>query len=141
MTDAQQPIDSVTDERISERRQFFRPALGAAAVTVAGATAPSARPRAFADTTSDVDILNFALQLSYLEAQFSNNAAFGTGLSTAQKAAGSTPTGTNVPGEATGARQVTFSDPLVAQYAAEIAQDKMAHLNWLRGDLGAFFLA
>lgn len=138
MTDDLQPIASVTDERASERRQFFRTAFGAAAVTVAGATALTIGPRAFADTTSDIDILNFALQLTYLEAQFYNNAAFGTGLSTAQKAAGSTPTGTNVPGEATGARQVTFTDPLVAQYAAEIAQDKMAHLNWLRGELGAY---
>jgi hypothetical protein len=138
MTDDQQPIDSVTDERISERRQFFRTALGAAAVTVAGATALTIGPRAFADTTSDVDVLNFALQLSYLEAQFYNEAAFGTGLTTAQKAAGATPTGTNVPGEATGASQVTFTDPVVAQYVAEIAQDKMAHLNWLRGELGTY---
>lgn len=136
MTDDLQPIASETDERASERRQFFRTALGAAAVTVAGATALTVGPRAFADTTSDVDLLNFALQMTYLEAQFYSNAAFGTGLTTAQKAAGSAPTGTNVAGEATGARQVTFTDPLVAQYAAEIAQDKIAHLNWLRGELG-----
>src|SRR3569623_297086 len=32
MTDDQQPIDSLADERTSERRQFFRTALGAAGV-------------------------------------------------------------------------------------------------------------
>jgi hypothetical protein len=136
MTDDLQPIASVTDERASERRQFFRTAFGAAAVTVAGATALTIGPRAFADTTSDVDMLNFALQLTYLEAQFYSFSAFGTGLTAAQIAAGSAATGTNVAGQATGARQVTFTDPLVAQYAAEIAQDKVAHLNWLRGELG-----
>jgi hypothetical protein len=31
---------------------------------------------------------------------------------------------------------VTFTDPLVAQYVAEIAQDKAAHVAWLRGELG-----
>jgi hypothetical protein len=136
MTDDLQPIDSPVAERASERRQFFRTALGAAAVTVAGATALTLGPRAFADTTSDVDNLNFALQLGYLEAQFYNFAAFGTGLPAGQITAGSAATGTNVAGQATGARQVTFTDPLVAQYAAEIAQDKAAHVAWLRGELG-----
>jgi len=136
MTDDQQPIDATTAERASERRQFFRTALGAAAVTVAGATALTIGPRAFADTTSDVDNLNFALQLGYLEAQFYNYAAFGTGLPASQLTAGSAATGTKVAGDATGARQVTFTDPLVAQYAAEIAQDKAAHVAWLRGELG-----
>ncbi|MDB5710448.1 MAG: ferritin-like protein [Sphingomonas bacterium] len=144
MTDDLQPIDSPTAEpivvtpaeRASERRQFFRTALGAAAVTVAGATALTLGPRAFADTTSDVDNLNFALQLGYLEAQFYNIAAFGgTGLPAGQLTAGSAATGTNVAGQATGARQVTFTDPLVAQYAAEIAQDKAAHVAWLRTEL------
>ena len=144
MTDDLQPIDSPTAEpivinpaeRASERRQFFRTALGAAAVTVAGATALTLGPRAFADTTSDVDNLNFALQLGYLEAQFYNYAAFGTGLPPSQLTAGSAATGTKVAGDATGARQVIFTDPLVAQYAAEIAQDKAAHVAWLRGELG-----
>jgi hypothetical protein len=136
MTDDLQPIDAPQAERASERRQFFRTALGAAAVTVAGATALTLGPRAFADTTSDVDNLNFALQLAYLEAQFYNFAAFGTGLPASQLTAGSAATGTKVAGDATGARQVTFTDPLVAQYAAEIAQDKAAHVAWLRGELG-----
>ena len=136
MTDDKQPIDVTTAEPVSERRQFFRTALGAAAVTVAGATALTIGPRAFADTANDVDFLNLALQLKYLEAQFYSFAVTGAGLPAASLAAGSAPTGTNVPGAATGARQVTFTDPLVAQYAAEIAQDSAAHVAWLRGELG-----
>ncbi len=136
MTDDQLPIDPLTAERASERRQFFRTAFGAAAVTVAGAAALTVGPRAFADTSNDVDFLNFALQLKYLEAQFYNFAAFGTGLPAAQIAAGSAPTGTNVAGAATGARQVSFTDPVVAQIAAEIAQDSAAHVAWLRTELG-----
>lgn len=136
MTDDQLPIDPLIEERASERRQFFRTAFGAAAVTVAGAAALTVGPRAFADTSNDVDFLNFALQLKYLEAQFYNFAAFGTGLPAAQIAAGSAPTGTNVAGAATGARQVSFTDPVVAQIAAEIAQDSAAHVAWLRTELG-----
>ncbi|MEG3146719.1 ferritin-like domain-containing protein [Sphingomonas sp. RT2P30] len=137
MTDDQLPIDPLMAERASERRQFFRTALGAAAVTVAGAAALTVGPRAFADTSNDVDFLNFALQLKYLEAQFYNFAAFGTGLSAGQITAGSTTlTGTNVAGAATGARQVSFTDPVVAQIAGEIAQDSAAHVAWLRTELG-----
>src|SRR4051812_34835902 len=91
-----EPIEVTTAERASERRQFFRTALGAVAVTAAGATALTLGPRAFADTTSDVDNLNFALQLAYLEAQFYNFAAFGTGLPAGQLTAGSAATGTKV---------------------------------------------
>jgi hypothetical protein len=138
MTDDQQPIDSLVAEQASERRQFFRTAFGAAAVTVAGAAALTVGPRAFADTTSDIDYLNFALQLKYLEAEFYNFAAFGTGLPDGQISAGSTTlTGTNVAGAATGARQVSFTDPVVAQIAGEIAQDTAKQVAWLRTELGA----
>ncbi|MFA5965933.1 MAG: ferritin-like domain-containing protein [Sphingomonas sp.] len=136
MTDDQQPIDSLVAERASERRQFFRTALGAAAVTVAGAAALTVGPRAFADTSNDVDSLNFALQLKYLEAQFYSFAATGVGLPAASLTVGSSPTGTNVAGDATGARQVSFTDPVVAQLAHEIAQKSAAHVAWLRNELG-----
>ncbi|MDQ2877603.1 MAG: ferritin-like domain-containing protein [Pseudomonadota bacterium] len=115
----------------SDRREFFRSAIGATAAAVVGVGAVTAASRAFADTTTDVDVLNFALTLKYLQAQFYSFAAFGTGLTAAQIS------GTGTAGAATGARMVAFTDPLVAQYAAEIAGDKVAHVNWLRGELGA----
>lgn len=80
---------------------------------------------------ADPDILNFALNLEYLEAQFYHFAAYGTGLTMDLMG------GVGVQGEATGGRMVTFEDPMVAQFAREIAQDEMNHVNFLRQALGS----
>ncbi len=75
-------------------------------------------------------MLNFALNLEYLLAQFYQFAANGAGL------AATLITGTGTAGAATGGAQVTFTDPLVQQYAKEIAADKLAHVTFLRSVLG-----
>ncbi|WP_338503718.1 ferritin-like domain-containing protein [Sphingomonas kaistensis] len=120
-------------KRRDERRSFVQ-SLGvyAAGIGVAAATMSS---RAFAQTVSDADILNFALNLEYLEAQFYSFAVFGTGLPN------SSLSGTGTQGAATGGRQVAFTDPVVAQYAREIAQDEIAHVNFLRRALGTAAVA
>ena len=79
---------------------------------------------------TDADILNFALNLEYLEAQFYSFAAFGTGLDASLLG------GTGTQGQVTGGRKVTFTDPVVARYAVEIAQDEVAHVRFLRQALG-----
>ena len=76
-------------------------------------------------------MLNFALNLEYLEAQFYSFAANGTSLPSDQLS------GTGTPGAPQGGRQVTFTDPLVARYAREIAADEAAHVNFLRTALGS----
>ena len=48
---------------------------------------------------------------------------------------------TGTPGLATGGRAVTFTDPLVAQYAREIAVDEIAHVRFLRAALGSAAVA
>ena len=112
------------------RREFFRNALGAAAITAAGASALSVAGSALAQTLTDADILNFALNLEYLEANFYYYAVYGTAIPSAQTA------GKGTPGAATGGRKVTFGDPVVERVAREIADDELEHVVFLRTQLG-----
>jgi hypothetical protein len=75
---------------------------------------------------ADNDVLNFALNLEYLEAQFYYMASYGTALPN------SILTGSGQQGALTGGRQVTFTDPAVRAYAREIADDERAHVEFLR---------
>jgi hypothetical protein len=142
------------DARRTERRAFLRAARNISAVAAGAgllaacdsksdgfnpintpAPAPTPSPTPTAAALTDGDILNFALNLEYLEAQFYSFAAFGTGLAAAQL------TGTGTQGTVTGGRQVTFTDPLVAAYAREIARDEIAHVAFLRNAIGTTAVA
>ncbi|MGK6324423.1 ferritin-like domain-containing protein [Sphingomonas sp. DT-51] len=115
------------------RRTFFRNAAGLAVLGVGGLMV--AREASAQAAPSDADILNFALNLEYLEAQFYSYAVTGAGLAADQL------TGTQTQGAVTGARRAALSDPAVIQYAREIAADEVAHVATLRRALGGAAVA
>jgi hypothetical protein len=122
------------EKRREQRRDFLR--TFATASAMAGGFTLALKPEvAQAQAVGDGDILNFALNLEYLEAQFYVQAATGSGLPESLLG------GTGARGQATGGRQVNFTDPVVAQYAREIAADEQAHVAFLRGALGSAAVA
>lgn len=116
-----------------ERREFFKAAFGAAAVTAAGGAALSMATSASAAVIADNNAFVFLLQLDYLAAQYYSYATTGAGLAPSLLTGQTTDTA----GAATGARQVTFTDPLIAQYAREFAQDLVANVTYIRAQLGS----
>ena len=119
----------------ARRRDFFKSVVGAAVVGAGGFMFANA---AQAQTVTDADVLNFALNLEYLEAQFYLFAANGTGLPANQQTGTGTQGGVRlISGAAGQPRKVTFADPLVSEYAQEIAADEAAHVAFLRTALAA----
>ncbi len=122
------------DEIISSRRAMMT--LGSAALAGIFLTGTS---RAQAATITDNDVLNFALNLEYLEAQFYNLAAFGV---TIDKLPTPIPVAVNsgTAGSVTlkpSFAKVSFTNPLIADYAMETAVEEGKHVTFLQGALGA----
>ncbi|GAA2104507.1 ferritin-like domain-containing protein [Microlunatus panaciterrae] len=122
-------------ENEADRRTFLRTAglaslgaVGSASLLGAGTTPAVAAP---SGAPSDSAVLNFALNLEYLEAEFYSNAVYGHGLD-------STLTdGKGARGGVRGGRQVAFKSKAIRQYAQEIAGDELAHVRFLRSALGS----
>ncbi|MGA0532426.1 ferritin-like domain-containing protein [Hansschlegelia sp. KR7-227] len=109
-------------------RKIGRTAAGAAVFGAVGAgVAPAAKAQS---ANVDLDVLNFALQLEYLEAEFYLRAAFGRGLADGDV------TGTGRAGAVRGGRKVNFATRNIRLYAEEIANDEEAHVKLLRSALG-----
>ena len=113
------------------RRAFLRHVgLGATGMAVL-ASAMGATDVAQAQAVTDTQILNFALNLEYLEAEFYLRAIGLPGLDPGDVS------GVGTVGTVTGGRRVPFDDNmLVRQYAVEIALDERAHVRFLRSALG-----
>src|SRR5260370_13225709 len=126
-------------EQLATRRQFFRSAggvgLGLIGGTILGACGGGSSSASAQSGPTDPEILNFALNLEYLEATFYAYATTGAGLSSSLMSGAGTP-GTVIPGHA-----VTFTDPVVQAYANEIAKDELEHAPSLRTALGASAVA
>jgi Ferritin-like domain len=124
-----------SEEKLSSRRSAIL--LGGAAL--AGL---ALNRNAFAHAAiTDNDILNFALNLEFLEAQFYTLATTGM---TIDQAGLSTKGGDGTAGGTVTVKanpMVPFTDPLLQQLAAEITMDEQNHVKFLQSALGASAVA
>jgi hypothetical protein len=107
-------------------------AVGAATLAGCGANG-TMNPSTTTTSYTDTDILNFALNLEYLEAEFYLHAATGSGLATADAGAS--------PGTVTGGAQVTGLTSAQQNILNEIAYDEQQHVRFLRSALGSSAVA
>ncbi len=122
-------VKSLIESGVS-RRAFARTAI--AGGLLAGVAAAVGLPaEVAADSLTDEDILNFALNLEYLEAEFYSVASSGKRLSELGVELG----GVGQPGPTVGGAAVSF-DARYATIAAQITLDEVEHVQLLRGALG-----
>ena len=118
-------------ENETDRRLFLKSAgVAGLGVVGAGALGGMSAARGPAAGVSDGAVLNFALNLEYLEAEFYQYAAFGKGLNDKLTS------GKGKKGGVKGGRQVSFATPAIRKYAEEIATDELDHVDFLRKALG-----
>ena len=126
-------LSEVTAES-PNRRSLLR-TLGIATAGAGAALAAGGKLQAQAAGPSPVDVLQFALNLEYLEAEFYTVATMGQTID--QVGIGIDGTGT--PGPTMGGNQVNFSNNLIftGQVAMQLGQDERNHVTLLRQALTA----
>lgn len=137
-------IDSIVERALS-RRTFLAGAGLASAGAVAsvavgcGGSSKTTSPTSPTNPTyTDQDILNYALNLEYLEASFYLYAATGSGLQESDTTPGSASTYTTVGTVTTGdAAVVAGLSPSQQEILNEIAFEEQAHVRFLRSALGS----
>jgi hypothetical protein len=128
-----QIVDDVVAASPNRRSFLNKIAIASAAVAAGGSMSKFAQGAPTAPT--DADILNFALNLEYLEAEFYTVATLGMTID--QVGIGITGTGTA--GATTGGSQVTFTNSTfkTSDIAMQIGADERAHVTLIRSALTA----
>ena len=129
------PDASVASPTAGMSRRRMLSALGAAGAVGGAALVTSGLSGCSSDGTvtianapvSVTDVLNFALNLEYLEASFYAYVTTGAGLPTADMG--------TTPGTVTGGAKVNFVNATVASAAAQLAQDEREHVEFLRATI------
>ncbi len=131
----------------SNRRSFIKKiGIATAAVGALSVVEPtSAEAQSSGPTATELAVLNFALNLEYLEAEFYTYGEYGYGIEQAGIATNGVANGSNpaTGGLTTGGSKVTFSNNLVfsAAITHEIGIDERAHVVLLRSFLGSLAIA
>jgi Ferritin-like domain len=135
----------ILDNIIASRRALL---IGGGAALAALAVPGIAKAASAVTSYSDTDILNFALNLEYLEANFYYLAAFGTNISTTNSLypsgamlQGINGTGTQGTVIVKAGSKVPFTNLAIASYAVETAIEEGKHVNFLRTALGSLAVA
>ena len=123
----------IDDTLRSNRRNLLKTVgLGVAGTAALAATGVASlgfgSTPAMAQTDTDIEVFNFALNLEYLEAEYYLRAVTGAGIPAAMTGGAATVTGGSL---------VPFQNTAIAYMAQTIAVDELAHVNFIRSVLGA----
>lgn len=133
----QQLLNRIRATKAFNRRKFLT-SLSAAGAAVAGASVMagcgSSSKTAMAAGPSENDVLNFALNLEYLEATFYSYVVTGGDIPSGSTGGGPAPTGAP-------SGKPTFQSQEIADIFAEIYFDELSHVNDLRSVLGSVAVA
>jgi len=131
-TTADQAPDGIDRRSLMGRFGATAATVMAVGAAVTSGAALTSLPAA-AQGITDADILNFALNLEYVEAQYYIRAFLGRGLDASDT---SDPNGVGNAGFVLGGSAVPFQTESIAAYAQKITIDEVNHVRFLRRVLG-----